>query len=295
MTRVVLCGAGRFGSVYLRRCLEHPDLEVAGVVELADKHDDVRAAGVRPFDTLTEAIDVTHPHLVIVATPPAKHAVLGIYALNRFCHVMLAKPGALGIDQAERVVSTAYQRGRTLTVDYTPTEAPAWQRICESCATAPIETVRMTRRARDRFQPCGALWDLAPHDVALALSLQPADAVVRVSARGWWVPQLDEPVGAYLVLEHESGRATRIEVEWTAVQAERRVEISTTSGSLIWDQLAEPVGKPDNVTRALDRALRVVRGEEADDAARLLQVTRVLEQAERSMYADYSWPGAVAA
>lgn len=294
MKRVVLCGAGRFGSVYLRRALEHPDLDVTGVVELADQHDAVRALGVRPFDTLTEAIDVTHPHLVIVATPPAKHAILGIYALNRFCHVMLAKPGALGIDQAERLVSTAYERGRTLTVDYTPTESPVWQRICDEHA-APIVTVRMVRRARQAYQDCGVLWDLAPHDVALALSLNPTDTVTSVTARGWWTHDGDEPVGAYLVLTHASGRSTRIEVEWTAATPERRVEIIEPDGHTVWDQLADPPATPDNVTRALDRALRIVRGDADDDTHRLLAVTRILEQAERSLYADYSWPGAVAA
>jgi len=294
VTRVVLCGAGRFGMIYLRRVLEHPSLELVGVVELGERHEAVREAGVRPFDTLSEAIDVTHPTLVIVATPPEKHAVLGVYALNRFCHVFMAKPGALGIDQAERLVATAYQRHRTLTVDYTPTESPAWKRICDACAASKLVTVRMTRRARDRYQDCGALWDLAPHDVALALSLQPDDEVTGVSARGWWAPTNDEPVGAYLVLEHASGRSTRIEVEWTAAQAERRVEIMAASGHLVWDQLTEPIAKPDNVTRCIDRALRNIRSGE-DDTSRFLEVTRILDSAEASMYADYTWPGAVAA
>lgn len=294
MTRVVLCGAGRFGMVYLRRILEHSTLKLAGVVELEEQHATLRSLRVSPFLTLSDAIDEVAPDLVLVATPPEKHAVLGAYALNRGCHVMMAKPGALGIDQAEQLVATAYERERTLSVDYTPTESPTWKRIVEQADQGRIETVRMTRRARDRFQPCGALWDLAPHDVALALSLQPRDAVERVSARGWWVTTSDEAVGAYLVLEHASGRATRIEVEWTAVEAERRVEIVTPSGSLVWDQLAEPIGKPDNVTRALDRAVRNIKSGE-DDAERFLQVMRILDDAERSMYADYSWPGAVAA
>lgn len=294
MIRVVLCGAGRFGMVYLRRVLEHPDLDLVGVVELADKHEHVRGLGLRPFDTLSEAIDVTCPQLVIVATPPAKHAVLGVYALNRFCHVMMAKPGALGIDQAERLALTADERHRTLTVDYTPTESPEWRRLVDECAGERIDTVRMTRRSPDRFQECGALWDLAPHDVALALSLDPSDGVLSVSARGWWVPASDEAVGAYVVLSHASGRSTRIEVEWTAALPERRVEVVTSTGAHVWDQLQEAPARPDNVTRALDRTIRNMRTGK-DDTSRFLRVTRILDDAERSMYADYSWPPSVAA
>ena len=90
MKRVVLCGFGRFGRVYAQRAQEHLALDVVGVVELAAVHDAVRAAGFRPFDSLGEALDVTHPQLVVVATPPANHAALAVEALQRYVDVMLA-------------------------------------------------------------------------------------------------------------------------------------------------------------------------------------------------------------
>jgi predicted dehydrogenase len=312
--RVVLCGYGRFGRVYARRVQEHPDLELVGVVEVGAVQDAVRAAGLRPFDTLSEAIDTVHARLVIVATPPAMHAVLGIYALNRHCDVLLAKPGALGIDQADRITATAWQRHRSVVVDYTPTMSPAWAQIRALPWSDGILTVRMVRRGVQAYQDCGALWDLAPHDVALALELMPEDRVVGVTARAWWYPACDEPVGAWLHLTHQSGRTTRIEVDWMAAATERRVEIVEHERMVVWDQMAdtwgwtrrgyrcddrgdvrgvwdlEPqlsgvVGGPDHVTRALSRVVRVIGGE-ADDSHRLLEVTRILDRAEESIYSD---------
>ena len=307
MTRVVLCGFGRFGRVYAQRVMDHADMELVGVVELADVHDAVRAIGVRPFDSLGEAVDVTHPQLVIVATPPEHHALLGIYALNRYCDVMLAKPGALGIDQADRLIATAENRGRRIVMDYTPRMASAWRAISAMPFHDGILTVRMVRRGVQALQDCGALWDLAPHDVAMALDLQPDDDVVWVSANAWHYPDHHEPVGVFVFLQHASGRSTRIEVDWMAGGNERRVEIVEHERMTVWDQLEdcwgwtyrgyrcddrggvigvrdlEPVMMPnlvgpDNVTRALSRAIAG-----ADDCAMLWRVTRILEAAERSM------------
>ena len=283
MIRVVIVGLGRFGRVYARRASEHPELEVVGVVERSELFGNVRAAGFVPFDSLRDAIDVTYPRLVIVATPPALHAQLAIEALKRHVDVMLAKPGAVGIDQAERIVATAWNMNRRVVVDYTPTESPAWQELRSRDYSSGIVTARIVRRGQQTYQDCGALWDLAPHDVALALELQPEDRVETVTARAWWYPELDEPVGAWLHLTHASCRTTRIEVDWMAATVERSVEIIEPNGAHVWDQLVDGTVGPDNVTRALDRTVRALRGG-SDDTARLLEVTRILEAAERCIY-----------
>lgn len=309
MTRVVLCGYGRFGRVYADRIRQHAQLDLVGVVEVGAVQDAVRDAGLRPFDTLREALDVTHPGLVVVATPPALHAVLGIEALQRHVDVMLAKPGALSQDEAERIVSVAWRRGRRVVVDYTPMMSPAWQQLRALPWDDGILTMRLVRRGVQAYQPCGALWDLAPHDVAMALDLDATDRVVDVVACGWWYPEYDEPVGAWLHLSHQSGRTTRIEVDWMAATTERRVEVVEYDRMHVWDQVADTVGwtrrgyrcgddgnvkgvwdltpnlspvvgdGQDNVTRALSRAISGV-----DDTERLLEVTRILAAAEESIY-----------
>lgn len=307
--RVVLCGLGRFGRVYAQRVMEHAEMELVGVVEVAEAHGSVRNIGVRPFDSLGEAIDVAHPQLVIVATPPALHARFAIEALQRYCHVMLAKPGAIGLDEAERVAATAWEHYRRVLVDWTPMMSPAWARLRSEPWADGILTMRLIRRGVQRYQDCGVLWDLASHDVALALDIDWPDRVVGVSANAWWYPDYDEPVGAFLHLRHQSGRVTRIEVDWMAAATERRVEIVEYDRMHVWDQITDETGwtrrgyrcdddgsvigvwdlevnthavigdGSDNVTRALSRALT-----KADDTKRLLEVTRILDAAEASIY-----------
>lgn len=299
MIQTLLVGYGRFGKVYARRVAEHHTLNLGGVVETGAQIETVRADGLRVFGNIGEAIDTVHPRLVIVATPPEEHARMGLYALQRFCHVMLAKPGALGLDQAEQLATTAWQRQRALLIDYTPTANEAWAKISRACAGRDIKTVRLTRRGQHRHQPCGALYDLAPHDVALALDLEPADQVVNVYARGWWADIVDQPVGAWLLLEHQSGRTTRIEVDWASPTTERTVEITQPGRNIIWDQITNDLriteagahdlptrirSEPDDITRQLSRACSIITTDQADDSHRLLQVTRILDQAERHIY-----------
>lgn len=305
--RVVVCGFGRFGRLYAERASEHAGMDVAGVVELGAMMDEVRAAGYRAFDSLGEAISTAHPQLVIVATPPEHHALLGIYALQRYCNVMMAKPGALSLDEAERVATTAWHRRRALIVDWTPLHSQQWRHV-KSLVGSPPLTMRMVRRGRHYPQPCGALWDLAPHDIAMALDIDPADAVRSVWACGWWLPQSDEPRGAWLLLKHRSGRTTRIEVDWISPITERRVEILDYETSIVWNQLNDTIGQhvvsqtahwysaladpemyympstTDNISSSLDRAQRIITTHEADDSERYLNVVRILDQAERSMY-----------
>jgi predicted dehydrogenase len=274
VTRAVLVGFGRFGRVYAKRAAA-AGIEIVGVVDDSyEALEDARTEGFVGFVTLRGAFDATRPSLVIVSTPPSFHAVLAVEALVRGADVLLAKPGALSRDEAERVATTAWNLHRRIVVDYTPLMSPEWEnlkRLADSVASA-----RFSRRSSGRYQDCGALWDLAPHDVALALNLDPRDGVVSVSARAWRDPSVAEPVGAFIFLEHESGRSTRIEVDWSAAVPERTVEILSKDSTLFWDQSLEATSGEDNVTRALRRATLP----DVDDSDLYLEVVRILEEAD---------------
>lgn len=311
MIPTILAGYGRFGRVYARRLEESLDLDLVGVVDIDSAP--ATCAGLPTFGDLASALEKTRARLVVVATPPEFHAELAVEALEAGADVVLAKPGALCVDDAARVAKTAWTTGRLVFVDYTPTEALGYRTLRSSPFQDGIITVRITRRGVARYQSCGALWDLAPHDVALAIGLDPADKVARVSASAWHYPDFEEPVGAYLHLTHASGRTTRIEVDWMSATTERRVEVVEFERMHVWDEATDAyawtrrgyraddrgdvVGlwdlelsptriraAGDNVSRALARIVASIETGE-DDTARYLEVTRILEAAELSLYA----------
>lgn len=283
MIRALVCGYGRFGRLYAERVNAHAELELVGVADPALGRISALHDGTPARSSLAEALEELRPALVIVAAPPLEHAALAVMAMEAGADVMLAKPGAVGMDDADTICAVAWSRGRRVVVDYTPTESPEWAGLLRQTMSERIITARLTRRGWARPQECGALWDLAPHDVALALALRPLDRVVGVSASAWWYAELEEPAGASIHVCHNSGRTTRIEVDWLGVVPERRVEVVTESRTFVWDQLAEKIGTPDNLTRALDRTLGALRGA-PDDTDRLREVTRILELAEHDIY-----------
>lgn len=310
MIPTILAGYGRFGRVYADRIDESLDLDLVAVVDVDE--DAARDDGLEVYPTISAALAETPARLVVIATPPAYHAGLAVEALESGLDVLLAKPGALGLDDTVRVATTAWNLGRLVFVDYTPTESPAWRSLRLTPFPDGILTARFVRRGVAAYQDAGALWDLAPHDVALAVDLDPDDKVRSVIATAWNYPDYDEPVGANLHLTHVSGRTTRIEVDWMAAATERRVEVVEYERMHVWDQLTDAYGwtrrgyrsddrgrviglwdlevsptrflpVADNVSRAL---ARVVRGLETrdDDTGRYLEVMRILEAAEQSLY-----------
>jgi predicted dehydrogenase len=170
--------------------------------------------------------------------------------------------------------------------------------------SSPPLTMRMVRRGRHKAQPCGALWDLAPHDIALALDIAPSDYVQDICAHGWWLPHDELLRGAALLMKHRSGRTTRIEVDWVSATTERRLEIITNDSVIVWDQLTDAVGRADSsdpemehltntvdaVRASLFRAHRIITKHEADDSERYINVVRLLQQAESSIYANEEHP-----
>jgi len=291
MTRTLLVGYGAFGSIYARRVLEHADFDLVGVVDNRRALDELQSVGVPVWREMRAAIEETRPELVVIATHEEMHEVLCVEALARGCHVMTAKPGAMSLVEAERLVRDAQLHDRRLIVDWTPRYMHGWATLMESAAElGTIQTVRFSRRGWATPRPCGALWDLAPHDVALAISLDSDDAIIDVTAAAWGT-------GVHLGLSHASGKVSRVECDYTSTHRDRSVEIVGTSGYAEWladepivtsSLWAEPVrvaDLPDAISKHLSRVARVLRGDEDDDQTMLVQVCRVLDAADNELRA----------
>lgn len=112
---------------------------------------------------------------LVVATSAATHASIAYEALMSDKDVLVEKPMALSVAEAERLVETACRVGRTLMVGHVLEYHPAILRLRELLARGELGRIQYIysnrlNLGRIRVEE-NALWSFAPHDIALVLRL----------------------------------------------------------------------------------------------------------------------------
>jgi predicted dehydrogenase/nucleoside-diphosphate-sugar epimerase len=118
--RVGLVGAGYVASRHLLALKALPHVEVVGLsdVDMARASELAGRFGVpRVYDSLRSMKDAL-PDVVHILTPPASHAALTLEALNMGCHVFVEKPMAETVEECDRMIASARQKGLVLSVNH---------------------------------------------------------------------------------------------------------------------------------------------------------------------------------
>ena len=190
-----LFGTGYWAAeVHAPALAGHPRVRLAGVWGRDPVKADALAQryGVPAFtdaDALIEAVDA-----VAVALPPDVQADIAVRAATAGRHLLLDKPLALALPDADRVVAAAEQSGVASVVFFTNRFHPNIAGfLAAAAATGGWHGARVVLHA-SIFQPGnpygqspwrrthGGLWDVGPH--ALSLILPVLGSVDRVAALG---------------------------------------------------------------------------------------------------------------
>lgn len=124
---------------------------------------------------------------VVIASPAVTHADLAVAAIDAGKDVLVEKPLAISVWDAEKVVDLAAARGRVLMVGHVLEYHPATVRLRELVETGSLGKVLYLYSNRLNFGRVrteeNALWSFAPHDIALFLRLL-GELPTEVAARG---------------------------------------------------------------------------------------------------------------
>lgn len=118
---LAVIGAGRIGSLRARLAAEHPaveylavsDVRVDAAAELAERTGADRWSGDN-----SEVIDDPRTTAVVVATSEGEHAAAVIAALEAGKAVLVEKPLALSLADADRMIEAVHRSGSSLHVGY---------------------------------------------------------------------------------------------------------------------------------------------------------------------------------
>lgn len=251
-------GCGYWGPNVIRNFADLPDVEV---VRICDADSTRLSAVARRYpgavataqfgDVLADgAVDA-----VYLATPVSTHYRLVREALLAEKHVLVEKPIATTVEQAEELAALAAARGLVLMVGHTFVFSPPVRKVKELIdggTVGPIHYLETTRVNLGLFQKdVSVVWDLAPHDLSIILYwLEETPRVVSARGRAFHDDGLEDV--AFITLEFPSRVIAQIQVSWLAPSKLRRTSVVGRNRMVIYDDL-EPVEKVKVFDRGVER------------------------------------------
>lgn len=239
--KVGVFGAGAWGRNHVRTLAALPEVELTTVCDIAA---DRRAAverqypGVAVTERADRALDACEA--VVIATPAASHAPLARQAVERGLPVLIEKPLALSVREAERVADLAEAKGVPVLVGHLLLFHPAVERLKHMVDAGDLGEIYYLYSQRvnlGQVRPDeNALWSFGPHDVSVALHLL-GDSPVRVTAQGRSYLQRGIEDVVFMTMDFASGVMAHAQMSWLDPHKERRLTVVGSKKMVVFDDM----------------------------------------------------------
>lgn len=143
--RFGLAGLGKAGQGILPSILRHPNARLSAVADL-DREATAECArkfSVEPHSTVEDLCSSTHVDAVYIATPTQFHTEHAILAAQRGKHIIVEKPIALTLVDAEAMIAAAERNGVRLIVTHSNGYAPPIRKMREIVRSGELGRVKM--------------------------------------------------------------------------------------------------------------------------------------------------------
>lgn len=262
--RTGVIGVGRLGAEHARILSVLPESRLVGVHDLRPERAEAvarRVGGARPFTRLDDLLQEVEA--VVVAVPTSAHHEVGRAALRAGCHLLVEKPLAPSLEEADDLAETAERTGRLLCVGRVERFNPAVRRGREYVGRPRFVVAERLAPFRRRGTDVGVVLDLMIHDLDLVLSM--ARSPVR-NREAVGVSVLTESVDlANVRLAFEDGSVAQITASRVSTSTVRRLRVFQRSGHLDLDLAA---GEGDFLRRGTSAVPQGREGGGAESAER---------------------------
>lgn len=241
MPRVGVVGAGNWGKNHIKA------MDSLGALAAVADADPQRREALKVDYPRAEIYDDHHAMLnegkidgVVVASPAFTHYEIGRAALEAGKDILVEKPMAMNLVEADELIALAKSRGRILMVGHLLLYSPAVEAIIDMVKRGDIGEIvhlesRRLKLGRVRREE-NVFWSFAPHDIAVILQLMGGDPVaVKASGMAALQNGIEDDVHAHLTFEN--GARAHLHASWLWPETERRMVIVGTEGMIIYDEL----------------------------------------------------------
>jgi predicted dehydrogenase len=250
-------GCGYWGPNLARNISEHPQFRLQAVCDRDPSQ--LQTLGSRYPDAaaLSELDAVLCDHsveAVLLATPPQTHYPLAKRALEAGKHVLVEKPLATRLSDAQELADIAEETELVLMPGHTFIYSPAVNAVrdlIQEGIVGDIHFITSSRMNLGKYQSNGVVCDLAPHDLSILLYWldQP---VIGVAASGSSVFEQGVPETAFMTITFGGGTTANVQLSWLAPRKMRQMIVVGSRRMVQYDDTAA-----DEPVRVYDRGIEV--------------------------------------
>ena len=219
--RVGVVGTGHLGRHHVRILAGLDDVELVGIhderTDVAAGYAEEHGTVVYPsVDALAQDVDAA-----VVAVPTVAHADVGCRFLERGVHVLVEKPIAPDLEQADRLIEAAGDL--VLAVGHVEFHNPAVQALLGAGGSSRFVEIERLSPFTPRSLDVDVLLDLMIHDLQILHRLDPSPvAEIRATGIDVLTPRIDI---ANARIELESGLVANVTASRVSADAVRKLRV----------------------------------------------------------------------
>ncbi len=250
---VAVVGAGYWGKNHVRN---FHDLGALKLVCDADPEIlrglQSKYPGLETTDSFQDVLKRPDINGVVVATPAESHFALTMSILESGKDVLVEKPLALNVKDAEQLVHLSSQNGSILMVGHVLLYHPALiklKEIIENGLLGKIQYIQSNRLSMGKVRSEeNILWSFAPHDISMILYLlDEMPGEVQAFGRAYLQPGVEDVTISHL--DFKSGVSAHIYVSWMNPFKEHRLVVIGSKKMAVFED-----SRPDKKLRLFDHS-----------------------------------------
>lgn len=231
--RAAVVGAGHLGRIHARMYHEIPGVDLAGVIDVrADRAsalaEQFQTTGYARMEDIPGTVDV-----VSVATTTSHHAEIAVPLLRKGIHVLVEKPIAATLEEADAMLAAAAAGGAVLSVGHSERFNPVVRAVTDMALRPRFVEVHRLAPFSFRSQDVGVVLDLMIHDLDLLLRIVQSP-IASVDAVGGSVFTDSEDI-ANVRIRFENGCVANLTASRVSLEPLRRMRFFAPDGYISVD------------------------------------------------------------
>lgn len=238
---VLIVGCGYWGVNYVRVLGELPGARVVAICDPREgrlREVGRRFPGVALCTALEDALTLAGVEAAVICTGATTHYEVAKRCLEAGKHLLIEKPVATSVADAETLTALAERQHLTLMVGHTFLYNAGVRRVKAYIDEGQLGRLRYLYARRTNLGPIrfdvNALWDLAPHDLSIFNALLGAEPA-WVSAVGCRVLGNSREDVGFISLGYPDGLVGNIHVSWVDPNKVRELVVVGSEKRVVFD------------------------------------------------------------